>query len=153
MITRLTESSLLHNPEFQSGLVRLAIWFFSVVYIGLAAWTSYYSVNLFHFYLLFGGYFVVFGGLLISVYYTPDLKIRRYISLITDISATSLAIFLTKEAISPFYLLYIWIFVSYGTRYGKNLLMVGSVLSVVAYNIVLFALHEWQRHGFEAFFA
>ncbi len=152
MFTRLTETSLLHNPEFQSGLVRLAIWFFSVVYIGLAAWTSYYSVNLFHFYLLFGGYFVVFGGLLISVYYTPDLKIRRYISLITDISATSLAIFLTKEAISPFYLLYIWIFVSYGTRYGKTLLMVGSVLSVVAYNIVLFALHEWERHGFEAFF-
>ncbi len=152
MLTRFNDRRLLLNPEYQSGLVRLAIWFFSVVYIGLGAWTSYYAVNTFHFYLLFGGYLAVFGGLLISVYFTPEFKIRRYISLVTDISAASLAIFLTKEAISPFYLLYIWIFVSYGTRYGKNLLMVASVLSVVAYNIVLFALNEWRQHGFEAIF-
>ncbi|MEN8178140.1 MAG: ATP-binding protein [Pseudomonadota bacterium] len=152
MLSRLTDNVLLRNPEYQSALVRMAIWLFSVVYIGLATWTSYYAVNIFHFYLLFGGYFVVFAGLMISVYYTPELKIRRYITLAADISATSLAIFLTKEAISPFYLLYIWIFVSYGTRYGKTLLMVASVLSVLAYNIVLFALSEWQQHRFEAFF-
>jgi len=152
MLTRFNDNKLLRNPEFQSALVRLAIWFFSVVYIGLGAWTSYYAINIFHFYLLFGGYLMVFGGLLVSIYFTPEFKIRRYISLVTDVSAASLAIFLTKEAISPFYLLYIWIFVSYGTRYGKHLLMIASVLSVVAYNLVLFALNEWGQHGFEAFF-
>lgn len=152
MFSRLTDSDLLRNPEYQSGLVRIALWLFSVAYIGLGAWTEYYQVDLFHFYLLFGGYFAVFMGLLVSVYYMRELNIRRYLALATDVSATSLAIFLTKEAISPFYLLYIWIFVSYGTRYGKRLLMVASFLSVLAYNVVLTVLNEWEIHRFEAFF-
>ena len=152
MLSRFFDTSLLRNPEYQSAMVRMAIWLFSFTYVGLGAWTGYYKIDLFHFYLFFIGYFVVFLGLLLSVYSTPQLKIRRHISLITDVSAASLAIFLTKEAISPFYLLYIWIFVSYGTRYGKKLLMIASILSVVAYNLVLISLDQWQQHRFEAFF-
>lgn len=143
---------MLRNPEFQSALVRLGIWFFSILYIGLGAWTSYYDVNVPLFYLLFGGYLLTFVVTLFSVYRRPVMSLRPYLTLLADISATSLAIFLTREAISPFFLLYIWIFVSYGTRYGKQLLMVASVLSVTAYNLVLIALDEWGIHTFEAFF-
>ncbi len=144
--------ALLRNPEFQSALVRLGIWFFSIFYIGLGAWTDYYNVNVGLYYLLFGGYLIFFLVALYSVYQRPVVPIRPYITLLVDISATSLAIFLTNEAISPFFLLYIWIFVSYGTRYGKTLLMVASLLSVTAYNLVLLALHEWGIHTFEAAF-
>ncbi len=143
---------MLRNPEFQSALVRLGIWFFSILYIGLGAWTAYYDVNVPLYYLLFGGYFIFFVVTLISVYRRPVMPVRPYITLLIDISAVSLAIFLTSEAISPFYLLYIWIFVSYGTRYGKVVLMVASILSVAAYNVVLIALNEWGIHAFEAFF-
>ncbi|MEJ2452564.1 MAG: ATP-binding protein [Candidatus Thiodiazotropha sp.] len=143
---------MLRNPEFQSALVRLGIWFFSILYIGLGAWTAYYDVNVPLYYLLFGGYFIFFVVTLISVYQMPVMPVRPYITLLIDISAVSLAIFLTSEAISPFYLLYIWIFVSYGTRYGKIVLMVASILSVAAYNVVLIALNEWGIHAFEAFF-
>ena len=52
----LFRQDLLRNPEYQSALVRLAIWFFSVNYIGLGAWTDYYAVNLPLYYILFGGY-------------------------------------------------------------------------------------------------
>ncbi|MEN8167662.1 MAG: ATP-binding protein [Pseudomonadota bacterium] len=152
MSLHLFSRALLRNPEYQSAWVRLAIWSFSVTYIGLASWTGYYAVDVFHYYLLFSGYFFFFVGLLISVYHKPELNSRRYITLVIDISATSVAIYLTKEAISPFYLIYIWIFVSYGTRYGKRLLMIASILSVLAYNIVLYALNEWQTHTFEAIF-
>ena len=152
MFSRLFSRELLRNPEFQSAWVRMSIWMFSVIYVGLGAWTQYYEVNLFHFYVFFGGFFFVFLGMLISVYNMPVMPTRRHLSLFVDITASSLAILLTKEAISPFYLLYIWIFVSYGTRYGKRLLMVASLLSVAAYNIVLLALDEWNKHAFEAFF-
>ena len=148
----LFKHDMLRNPEFQSALVRLAIWCFSVFYIGLGAWTAYYDVNVQLYYLLFGGYLLFFLVTLISVYLRPVMPVRPYITLMVDISAVSLAIFLTREAISPFYLLYIWIFVSYGTRYGKKVLMAASVLSVIAYNLVLMALDEWGVHTFEAFF-
>jgi two-component system, sensor histidine kinase RpfC len=150
--TTLLNREMLRNPEFQSALVRLAIWFFSILYIGLGAWTGYYDVNVTLYYLLFGGYLLFFVVTLYSVYQQPAMPVRPYITLWVDISAVSLAIFLTSEAISPFFLLYIWIFVSYGTRYGKIVLMVASVLSVIAYNLVLLALHEWGVHTFEAAF-
>jgi two-component system, sensor histidine kinase RpfC len=152
MYSKFIKQDLLLNPEYQSALVRLAIWFFSIVYIGLGAWTDYYAVDLTLFYLLFGGYFLFFMVTLFSIHLHPVVAIRPYITLLADVSATSLAIFLTQQAISPFFLLYIWIFVSYGTRYGKLLLMAASVLSVLAYNLVLLALHEWQGHTYEASF-
>jgi two-component system sensor histidine kinase RpfC len=152
MLSRLFRKELLKNSEFQSAWVRMALWLFGAIYVGLGAWTDYYAVNLAYYFSFFGGFFVLFMGMLVSVYVKPHMPLRRYFSLFTDITATSLAIFLTQEAISPFYLIYIWIFVSYGTRYGKVLLMVASLLSVMAYNIVLQALDEWTRHGFEAFF-
>jgi two-component system sensor histidine kinase RpfC len=142
----------LRNPEFQSALVRIAIWIFSILYIGLGAWTEYYDVNMLLFYMLFLGYLLFFLVTLLSVMHHPVMPVRPYITLLVDVSAVSLAIFLTHEAISPFYLLYIWIFVSYGTRYGKTVLMVASILSVVAYNLVLISLNEWAGHTFEAFF-
>ena len=152
MLSRLFRKELLRNSEFQSAWVRLALWLFGAVYVGLGAWTDYYAVDLAYYFSLFGGYLLVMVGMLISVYKAPSLSWRRYVTLFVDITATSLAIFLTREAISPFYLIYIWIFVSYGTRYGKALLMLASLLSVLAYNIVLQALDEWTRHGFEASF-
>jgi two-component system sensor histidine kinase RpfC len=149
---KLLHHDMLRNPEYQSALVRLAIWCFSITYIGLGAWTEYYDVDIRLFFLLFGGYLFFFVVVIISVYHRPVMRVRPYITLVVDISASSLAIFLTREAISPFYLLYIWIFVSYGTRYGKKVLMVASALSVIAYNLVLVSLKQWGIHTFEAFF-
>jgi two-component system sensor histidine kinase RpfC len=143
---------ILRNPEYQSALVRMGIWFFAAFYIGLGGWTGYYDVNQPLFYVLFSAYLLFFMVALISIYHWPVIPVRPYITIVFDISATSLAIYLTLEAISPFYLLYIWIFVSYGTRYGKRLLMTGSILSLVAYNLVLISLDEWATHTFEAFF-
>ncbi len=143
---------LLKNPEFQSALVRLAIWLFAVVYIGFGAATDYYAVDLGDYALLFGGYLVLFLALLTSVFHRPEWEARRYLSLLLDISATSLCIYLTKEVVSPFYLLYIWIFISYGTRYGKAHLKAASLLSILAYTLVLTALGQWQRYTFEVIF-
>jgi two-component system, sensor histidine kinase RpfC len=141
-----------HHPEFQSALVRMGIWLFAAGYIGLGAWTGYYRVATSEYLVLFCVYLVVFLGLAIDVIRRPVRPVRRYLALALDISASSLAIFLTKEAISPFYLLYIWIFISYGTRFGRRDLVFASGFSVVAYNLVLIELGEWQRHTFEAFF-
>ncbi len=143
---------LMKNPEFQSALVRLSIWLFAAVYIGLGAVLDYYAVNLVYYWSLFVVFLVLFFGILISVLFRPVWERRRFFTLLLDVSATSFSIFLTHEAISPFYLLYIWIFISYGTRYGSRFLMAASILSVLAYSLVLAALGQWQQYTFEAVF-
>ncbi len=151
-IKRCFAAELRSNPEYQSAVVRLGLWLFSVVYIGLGAATDYYLVNHLYYIGFFAAFLLVFLGLAGSVVIRPDWPERRWLALVVDVAGASLAIFLTREAISPFYLLYIWLFISYGTRYGETHLKVASVLSVVAYNMVLIALDEWQRHTFEAVF-
>ncbi len=143
---------ILRNPEFQSSVVRLAIWCFSVVYIGLGSASDHYKVDEGHYQILFGGFLVVFIGLLTSVFLRPEWPARRYFSLVIDISAVSLCIFLTQEAIGPFFLLYIWIFLSYGTRYGSAHLRVASILSIVTYAALLVILDQWAPYKFEAIF-
>lgn len=152
LLRHLLEPELRANLEYQSALVRLGIWVFSVVYIGLAAVTGYYKVDLGYFFVLFGVYLILFLGLATSVVLRPVWPKRRFVALAVDVSATSLAIFLTDEAISPFYMLYIWLFISYGTRYGQTLLKMASVLSVLAYSVVLWKLDESHTHTFEAAF-
>ncbi len=138
------------NQEFQSAIVRLGIWVFAIVYVSAGVWSERYPVDITHFVVLFGVYLLLFFGILISVFVRPVWDGRRYFSLVVDISATTLCLYLTGEAASPFFLLYIWIFVSYGTRYGRRLLMAASMLSMVAYAIVLTALGQWGRYLFEA---
>lgn len=144
--------SLLRNPEFQSALVRLAIWLFAVFYIGFGAVTEYYVVDLGDYSLLFGGFLILFLSLLASVLYRPVWEARRYLSLLLDIAATSFCIYLTKDVVSPFYLLYIWIFISYGTRYGKAHLKAASLLSILAYTVLLTVLGQWEKYTFEVIF-
>lgn len=146
------DPKLLHNPEFQSAVVRLSIWVFGVAYIGLGSYTGYYEVDIPYFAALFAVFLGVALTLLVSVVRRRESTRRRYLGLLIDILATSLVIQLTQEAISPFYLFYIWIFISAGTRYGRSYLSFAALVSVIAYNMVLIALNHWARHPFEAAF-
>ncbi len=140
------------NPEFQSALVRFAVWTFGTGYISLAAITGYYKVDIPYFITVFSIFVLINAAVFASVLIRPAWPSRRYVALSLDIVAISLAIFVTCEAISPFYLLYIWIFISAGTRYGTSHLVLASVEAVIAYSLVLTALGQWQRHTYEAVF-
>jgi len=145
-------AGLTANAEFQSTLVRLAVWSFGTLYISIAAWTGYYKVDVPYFLTLFAIILTVTLAVFVSVLIRPDWPARRYLSLSLDILAISLAIFITREAISPFYLLYIWVFISAGTRYSTRHLLVASAEAVIAYSLVLSALGQWSRHTYEAVF-
>lgn len=145
------DPALRENQEFQSALVRMGFWVFGVIYVGSAAVTGYYRVDWVYFFPLFGAYFLFFVGMLISVMMRPVWTARQYLGLVLDITAVSLAIYLTGS-ISPFNLVYLWIFIYAGTRYGRGHLLFASVLSVLAYNLSLIALGAWSTHTYEAVF-
>ncbi len=144
--------ALRDNPEFQSAVVRITACLFGAIYIGLGALTGYYRVDIPYYLTLFTLYLISNIVFLVSVARRPSWPARCYLALCLDIIAVSLAIFITREAISPFYLLYILIFISAGTRFGQRHLVVASVVAVIAYNFVLIELDEWHRHTFEAAF-
>jgi two-component system, sensor histidine kinase RpfC len=140
------------NPEFQSALVRISTCLFGASYIALGAFTGYYRVDVPYYLTLFSLYLASNIGFLVSIARRPVWPMRIYLGICLDIAAISLAIFITREAISPFYLLYILVFISAGTRFGKRHLVVASSAAVIAYNIVVIALDAWGTHTFEASF-
>ncbi|MET0070015.1 MAG: ATP-binding protein [Candidatus Thiodiazotropha sp.] len=152
MFVRLFKPELLSNSEYQQALVRLAIWLFSILFMWLGVTTGYYVVDYHLFILLYQCYLFIFLAILFSIVLRPVLPYRKGITLLLDVSATSLAIVITTDAISPFYLVYLWIYISYGTRYGKRLLITATLFSFLAYNGVLLYLDAWRSHGFDAFF-
>ncbi len=142
-LDRLIDPELRAHPEFQSGLARSAIWVFALIYILGGRAAGFFHVDLDVIAALFGVYLVVFVAVLIHVARDRALRRwRRYLTMVLDISASTLAIWFTGAANGPFFLLYIWIFVSYGTRYGREYLIAASLGSLFAYSIVVFALSE-----------
>ncbi|SDX53880.1 ATP-binding protein [Thiocapsa roseopersicina] len=144
--------ALAGNPEFQSALVRITACLLGALYIAVGASTQYYRVDVPYYLTLFGIYLASNVGFLISIALRPEWPARVYLGICLDVVAISLAIFITREAISPFYLLYILVFISAGTRFGKQHLVVASLAAVFGYNVVLIALDEWRLHTFEATF-
>jgi len=128
------------NPEFQSALVRMGFWGFSVCYIGIGALIGAYDVPVDHYFKLFAGYLVLNTAILVSVLLRAEWNARRYLAQIIDIVAVSLAVYLTGDAVSPFYLVYIWIFISAGTRYGRAHLGVAAASAVLSYSAVVMVL-------------
>ncbi|NEX19830.1 response regulator [Thiorhodococcus mannitoliphagus] len=155
-LARFLDSSMLSrlraNPELQSAVVRILTNLLGALYIGVGAWSGYYQVDLAYFLTIFVTHFFASLVLLASVLQRGDWPARRYFALCLDVIVASLAIFITQDAISPFYLLYILIFISAGTRFGRGHLALAAVVAVVAYNLVLIQLDEWRQHPFEAGF-
>jgi two-component system sensor histidine kinase RpfC len=151
-IIRRIPPQLRANPEFQSAVVRIGIWLFGLIYIGAAAWLGLFAVDYPAFLSLFAAYLVFNLAILISVLLRATWEARRFVSLFFDIVAVSLAIFLTGDAGSPFYLFYIWIFISAATRYGRKHLGVAASAAVVSYNITLLVLGAWAKEPMDAAF-
>lgn len=152
MLHRKRISEVKENPEFQSGLVRLGIWLFAVTYVGLSSMTDVYQVDAAHYVILFSVYLVLFLAIFTSVLFRPEWVARQFVSLVVDITATSFAIFLTGHATSPFFILYFWLFLSYGTRYGTRHLIAASLISAVAYLVTVEVIDGWGESGFEVSF-
>lgn len=140
------------SPEFQSALVRVGLWTFGVGYISLAAYTGYYRVDVPSLIAVVAIVTALYSAIFVSVLKRPNWPARRYLVLTLDILVASVGIFLTREAISPFYLLYVWIFISAGARYGAGHLVLASAAAATAYTLVLYALDQWSRYPFEAIF-
>ena len=142
----------MNSPEFKSAIVRIGMWLFASAYIGIASYAGYYQGDTYPFYGLFSTYLVVSLGFMISVLKRPFWPQRIYLGLLVDVSAVSITIYLTGQAFSPFFLLYIWIFVGYGARYGRSYLNAASILSLLAYGLVLVVAGEWRSSPLESAF-
>jgi two-component system sensor histidine kinase RpfC len=77
---------------------------------------------------------------------TVSLAVRRYIANTADICAISYAMVFAGESGMPLFLLYLWVTLGNGFRYGTSALIVSAVLAVGGFGIVVSLTEAWQTH-------
>jgi len=140
----------LHNPEIIQSIIRLTIGSLTYLYISTGIDSGYFDSNhetLNDFTLIFITYTVIN---LLSILKYPSSMPRRYIALSFDIASATFSSYLTGGINSVYVLIYLWIYIGYGTRYGLKFLSVAVVLTLIGYNLLLLTEDAWHLLTLEA---
>lgn len=134
----------LKNVEFIQALIRASIGLLTYAYISSGIDSGYFDttmdvLNIFTL-IFFGFTFLV----IISIYWIPASTTRRYMSLAFDIASATFSSYLTGGINSVYVLIYLWIYIGYGTRYGKNFLLAAVAMTFIGYNILLLSEDAWS---------
>ncbi|MFV1984040.1 MAG: ATP-binding protein [Thiohalomonadales bacterium] len=142
---------LKNNPDFTQTLVRLAIW----LIISFLIWVQFTDETeeaRIQNYLVFMILFLIFTIIIfISILIFPKSKIRPYLTPFLDLGGVIYTMILTSSGpFSAYYLLFPWIFVGYGARYGRSPLFVVASIGVIGYLYVLWIFDSWNNDAFSS---
>ncbi len=141
-------ASLRGHPELIQALIRVAIAVFTAGYIYVGMRLSYYPTTPAEFAALLFGFLGAALLIALSVPLWPMLPWRPYASMLVDIGSVSGAMLVTHAGpFSPFFLFYLWIYVGYGSRYGRGALLAATGLSLACYLTVLQLDTNWHAHA------
>lgn len=132
------------NAEFIQSIIRLTIGLLTYIYISYGIDSGYFNVNhqeLNTFTLIFFGISLV---ILLSLYWKSAYTPRRYMALAFDIASTTFSAWFTGGINSVYVLIYLWIYIGYGSRYGKNFLLTAVALTFIGYNLLLVSEDAWS---------
>lgn len=71
---------------------------------------------------------------------------RRVAANAADITAISFLMISTGESGTPMFMLYLWVTIGSGFRFGQSALFISSILSVTGFSAVLILSETWQSH-------
>jgi two-component system sensor histidine kinase RpfC len=71
---------------------------------------------------------------------------RRLLSIVADVGTTSYALYAGGEILAPFIIVYFWLILGHGLRFGSRYLIVTATLSFLAFLAVLATSDYWRAH-------
>jgi len=132
------------NPEIGQTFVRLGIWFFASTYIGLGIHYGYFTAPPSQFIIFLGVFLLITLINAASVIKYPDFMLRRYLMVPVDLGSVTYSMVLTSTSpFGAFYLLYPWIFVGYGIRFGRRPLLAAVIAGFAGYQWFLITQNYW----------
>lgn len=86
---------------------------------------------------------VILGAIVIS----PQVSIlRRYVAMAGDFAATSYCMYAGGELAAPLFVVYLWVTVGNGFRYGTSYLYAATGMSAVGFTLVILSTGYWKEH-------
>ncbi len=141
---------LKQSPESdpEQGIVRIAVTSVVIVYLEIYSILNYGSLD-----PLKGALWTLFGFLLfslvilfLSISFHKGREFRRILAHTGDIGVISCLMLLYGVHTTPLYVIYLWVTVGSGLRYGQDYLILCTVLSIIGFSIVLFFNDYWSAN-------
>lgn len=138
----------MNNPELSGAIVRILFGALIAVILYLGMSFGRFTISSDE-YLGFFLYFFTYTIIFIFVFYRFQGYFWLRISAIAlDVITASIAIALTGGPLSPFFLIYVWFWISTGTRFGKRYLLTTAVLAFVIYQVLALYQGYWNEYAF-----
>lgn len=92
--------------------------------------------------------YVAIGALIfLLILYSPAASpARRVLALLTDLSTLTWYMAFLGERAAPLFLVYIWVTLANGFRFGQQYLLISLGLSVTGFSVVLWLSDFWRAH-------
>lgn len=139
-----------HTQEFYSFVVRISLGLCIALYFYIAMSNGNFELTTQLYFNFSSLYFITSFILGMDLFRNPDSSIRRYITLLLDFTYTSYAVLISGGGESEFMLIYIWLYIAYGTRYGLPYLLTAVAIVMVEYNFVLLIDQSWINNPLDS---
>ena len=140
----------LKNTEFVQSLIRLSIGLLTYAYISSGISSGYFDTAPETLQIFSLTFFTFTFAIMASLYWVPVSTPRRYLALFADIASATFSSYLTGGINSVYVLVYLWIYIGYGTRYGKRYLLAAMAMTFIGYNILILTENAWSMLTLDA---
>ncbi|RMG58879.1 MAG: response regulator, partial [Deltaproteobacteria bacterium] len=137
------------DSEAEQALIRIVIVFLAYLFIRhYAVQDGFVDKNEFISTTYILGY--LFLSIILFIYivfFTKDVSpYRRIAGIFGDIVGTALVMYLVGKEASPLFIIYLWVTLGNGFRFGRLYLFISAALSVVCFGSVTMKTGYWQEH-------
>lgn len=132
--------------ELEQSLVRLIACLVLVTYSAVGHAFGLLNISILYMYLA-----AIPFSLMIICWVWIDPRInpeRRMLAMLADIATTSYALAISGEAAAPLLVCYFWVGFGHGVRYGRNYLIVSTILNIIGFSLVTTFSPYWSTHMF-----
>lgn len=151
-LAHLVPAKIRGDQEYKSALVRLSIGIFMSIFLGGGTAMGYFDITTHAFFILLSTFMVYSILVLLYILHRPQYIPRRYIVTFIDIVYVTISSLLVGKSDSPFYLLYIIIFISQGGRFGRPYLLASAIFSTLSFALVCALDPDYSMHAMESTF-
>jgi len=149
MIAALRQSVLALRPklaarpdtEHEQAIVRLIVGGLILLYLLPGAALGDLHV------VLMGCYLAIGLAIFVHIVHAPgESPVRRVLGVVADLGTLSAIMVVVGERTAPLFLVYVWVTLANGFRFGQRYLLVSLALSVAGFSLVLWKSQFWHAY-------
>lgn len=138
------------DSEHEQGIIRLAITFIFLVYVtGVTSFRDHPEPHLMAVLCVLATEAFIGFLILLAITKNPgSSNRRRWVGMLLDYSMMAATMYFIGEVAAPIYVLYLWVTIGNGLRYGRNFLYAAISCAAVSFFFVIQTTAFWRAHDF-----